>query len=178
MENIIIPNKIELERKIKKISEQGKAKLHIISDFDGTLTKEFVNGKKVPSIISYLRDGNYLTQDYAEKAHSLYNKYHPIEINLSIPFEERKRKMLEWWKTHYDLLIKCGLDKKDLKRLSENKIKLRESITEFLWREDGKALKIKEPIIHSLNKKEEEFKKYSAFQRIKDRKNVILIGNT
>ena len=131
--------------------------------------------------------------------------------------------MLEWWKTHYELLIKCNLNKKDIERLvSEDKIKLRENTDEFfyilnknnvpliimsssglgdaismvllknkllfsnvgiitnkfIWDENGKAIKIQEPIIHSLNKKEIEVKNYPLFNQIKDRKNVILIGNT
>jgi 5'-nucleotidase len=170
-----------------------------------------------------LRDGRYLTQYYAKKAHELYNKYHPIEIDSSIAFEERKSKMLEWWKTHYELLIECGLNKKDIERLvNDDKIRLREGINEFfnllnnhkiplvimsssglgdaismvlsknkilfsnvniisnqfIFQEDGKAINIKEPIIHSLNKKEIEVKDYNIYEKINDKKNIILIGNT
>jgi cytosolic 5'-nucleotidase 3 len=221
--NIIIVSERELNEKIAQIVRDGKDKLHIISDFDGTLSKEFVNDKKVPSMISHLRDGSYLTPDYAEKANAFYNKYHPIEIDLSIPLEKRKRKMHEWWSTHYKLLIKSGLNKKDIERLIlEDKVKLRDGIDEFLgllnknnipiiimsssglgdaipmvlskqellypniniisnqffWKDDGSALKIKEPILHSLNKKEVELKDYAFFKKVRDRKNVILLGNS
>ncbi|MEK6935546.1 MAG: tetratricopeptide repeat protein, partial [Nanoarchaeota archaeon] len=81
MENIIVRNKKELEEKIKKFSDSGKNNLHVISDFDRTLTNAFVNGEGVPSLISVLRNGNYLTQDYSRKAHALHDKYYPIEIN-------------------------------------------------------------------------------------------------
>lgn len=223
MDNIVISNTKDFEIKLKEIASQGKDKLHVIADFDGTLSKEFVDGKKIPALIAHIRDGSYLTPDYAEKAHALYNKYHPIEIDLSIPLEERKRKMLEWWSSHYKLLIKCGLNKKDVERLiSEDKIMLREGIDKFLqilhknnipliilsssglgdaiplvfsknkilysnihiisnqfvWDKEGRALKIKEPIIHSLNKKEIEIKDFQVSNEIKNRKNIILLGNS
>jgi cytosolic 5'-nucleotidase 3 len=44
--NIIIPDEQSLEEKIKNISRDGKEKLHVIADFDRTLTKAFVNGEK------------------------------------------------------------------------------------------------------------------------------------
>jgi hypothetical protein len=65
--------------------------MHVVSDFDRTLTKVFVNGKKIPSLISVIRDGNYLSSDYAEKAHALFNKYHLIETDTKIPLGEKKK---------------------------------------------------------------------------------------
>mgnify|MGYP001614629085 FL=1 len=90
---ILITNTKELDKIKSKIAEEGTSKLHILADFDKTLTKAFVNGEKIPSVISVLRDGNYLTKDYSEKAHKLYEKYHPIEINPEISLEEKKKAM-------------------------------------------------------------------------------------
>jgi len=133
MDNVIIANPKKLKEKIGKLKKGGADKLHILSDFDMTLTKAFVDGEKVPSIISILRDGNYLTKDYAKKAHELFDKYHPIEIDLNIPLEERKRAMLEWWTRHFDLLIKSGLNKKDIEEaVKSEKIKLRRGVLGFI----------------------------------------------
>ena len=132
-ENIVIPNPTKLEKLKKAISEGGAEKLCVLSDFDGTLTKAFVDGKSVPSLISILRDENYLTPDYAPKAKELYAKYHPIEIDPNIPLEKKKKAMREWWMTHFDLLIKSGLNKNDLRKVVEsNRIKLRKGCREFL----------------------------------------------
>ena len=91
MNNLLIPNPQGVEKLIKKISEQGKRKIHVLADFDRTLTKAFYQGQKAGSLISHLRKdkGRYLTPDYAEKAQELFNKYHPIEIG-SAPIEEKK----------------------------------------------------------------------------------------
>jgi len=222
-ENIIIANLNNFERIKKEISKQGKEKLHVLADFDRTLTYSFVNGEEVPSMISILRKENYLTPDYSEKAHALFDKYHPIEINPDIPLEKKKKAMLEWWKSHFDLLIKCGLNKKDLeKAVKSEKIKLREGASEFfdllhknnipliilsssglggdaismclkykgelydnmhivsnsyIWDKNGNAKGIKEPIIHSMNKAEISIKNYPIYKEVKNRKNVLLLGD-
>ena len=56
-ENIIISNPKDLEEKIKGISKGGVNKLHVISDFDRTLTKAFVNGKRLERLLlSYMKE--------------------------------------------------------------------------------------------------------------------------
>jgi len=97
------------------------------------LTYGTVNGVKTPSIISMLRDGHHLTEDYAMKARALFDKYYPIEIDPKIPLTERKKKMQEWWETHNKLLIESGLNKSDLEDIVENGyVKFREGVPEFL----------------------------------------------
>lgn len=132
MEKIIISNKKRFKEIKKKIQEEGLEKIHVLADFDKTLTKAFINGLKIPSIISILRDGNYLTPDYAEKAHQLYNKYNSMEDNPNISEKERKRLMTEWWNTHFELLIKSGLNKKDIENVVDSsKIKFRKGFFEL-----------------------------------------------
>jgi len=222
--NLIIPNKVELEKIKKLIAESGTDTVQVLADFDRTLTTAFVDGKSVPSAISILRDGNYLAAGYAEKAHALFDKYHAIEIDPSVSFEEKYSAMEEWWTRHSKLLIESGLNKSDLKKAAESgKIRLRDGFTEFMdtlresniplvimsssglgtdlislflekegklydnvyiisntyeWDEDGNAVKVTEPIIHSLRKYETAIQDYPAFDVVKERKNVILIGDS
>ena len=120
LDKIIIPNHKNFEELKNKIKEDGVEKLHILSDFDRTLTYGAVNGVKTPSIISMLRDGNHLTNDYAEQANALFEKYHPVEIDTSIPLEDKKRLMQEWWHTHNELLINSDLSFSDLQDIVNN----------------------------------------------------------
>lgn len=130
---IIIPNNKNLEALKRKIREKGYKNLHILADFDRTLTYGCVDGIKTPSIISMLRDGNHLTEDYAEKANALFDKYHPIEINPNIPLDKKKSAMQEWWTTHYKLLIQSGLSKSDLEDIVKNgHVKFRQGVFQFL----------------------------------------------
>lgn len=133
MENVVVINTKKLEELKNKIRKDGAGKIHILADFDRTLTTAFVDGCSRPSLISVLRDGNYLTPDYAPKAHELYNKYHPIEIDPKIPKEEKKKAMEEWWETHFNLLIRCGLNRKDLETVvSSEKVKFRQGFADFM----------------------------------------------
>ncbi|MFA5173701.1 MAG: hypothetical protein WC438_00805 [Candidatus Pacearchaeota archaeon] len=223
MNNIIIPNPRELKEKEKAILYGGKDKLHVISDFDRTLTKAFVNGEKFPSIISILRAENYLTPDYSEKSYALKNQYSPIEIDNTIPLDEKKKSMYEWWTNHFNLLIESKLNIKDIQKVVESKkIQLRgkcsdllkilnnkkiplvimsasglgtDSIKLFLekekefysniqiisngfkWDGEGYAIGIKKPIIHVFNKDEASIPK-QIHDKIKNRKNVILLGDS
>ena len=222
--NIFIVDKQQLNEKIKKFKQDGISKIHIVSDFDRTLTRFEVNGEKVNSVISILRDENYLTPDYSDRAKALFNKYHSFEIDFTIPWEERKAKMLEWWSTHYDVLKECGLTKSDLESIvNSNRILFRNGYDEFfklsgdnnipitiitanglggdiiklvlkrfnvksddinlvaneiIWDEKGKFIDIKKPIIHVLNKDEVIIKDEKIHNSIKDRNNVILLGDT
>lgn len=223
LKNVLISNEDELERIKLQIKKDGISKLHILADFDKTLTKAFTDGKKITSVIAVLRDENYLSENYSKKAHKLYEKYHPIEINPKIPLNEKKKAMYEWWKTHFDLLIKEKLNKKDIEKVvNSGKIELRDGSSnfieflhennvpliilssaglgheavamylrkqkllyenvniisnEFIWDKNGYALNVKEPIIHAMNKDETLVKNFSFFNKIKDRKNVILLGD-
>ncbi|MDD5295158.1 MAG: hypothetical protein PHP21_04600 [Patescibacteria group bacterium] len=130
---VIIPNPKNLEQLKSEIKRAGFESLHILSDFDRTLTYGVIDGVKTPSIISMLRDGNHLTEDYAAKAHALFDKYHPIEVDSKIPMEEKKKLMQEWWETHNKLLVESGLSKSDLEDIVKNgHVKFREGVPEFL----------------------------------------------
>lgn len=222
--SVVISNPEKLEKTKKSILETGAGNFFVLTDFDRTLTTAFVNGKSVPSLVSILRDSNYLTPDYAAKARLLWDKYHPFEINPKITLEEKEKTMEEWWMNHFELLIKSGLNKKDLKMVVESeRVKHREGFSEFNellikykipliiisasglggdnilmylekshvpmtvihiisntyeWDENGNAVAIKRPIIHNMNKNGNLLKALPIFGEIKNRKNILLLGDS
>ena len=130
--NILIPNPKRLAKLKSAFAQAGAKKIHVLADFDKTLTKAFVNGKKIPSLISVLRDEKYLTPNYAEKAYALYHKYHQMENNPRLSMAKKKRAMHDWWTAHFKLLIKSGLNKKDIARAVKSKnIQLRTNGAKF-----------------------------------------------
>ncbi len=221
---IVIPNKERLEKTIESMKKDGADKLHVLADFDRTLTTAFVGGKSVRSLISVLYEGNYLTPDYAEKGQALSNKYHPIEVDPNVPFEEKWAAMDSWWREHSKLLIESGLNRDVIKKaVIESKVTLRdgyndvadllhthniplvimsasglgsEGIAQYLkqsgkfypnvhlvcneyeWDSTGRAVSLREPIIHALNKYETAIQDYSAFDAVRERKNVVLLGDS
>jgi cytosolic 5'-nucleotidase 3 len=223
MENILISNPENLQEKIDKFKQGGVDQIHILADFDKTLTRAYHGDKAFPSVISLLRDGNHLTSDYAEKAHALYNHYRPIEIDFSLSIEEREKGMEEWWAKHIALLIESGLKKTDLEDIvGSGKIKFRDGARDFLnglkekniplvvissngvgntipmifekenmmsgnihiitnvfeWDDDGKAVRVNEPHIHALNKREVAVKDYPVYHEVENRKNVLILGDS
>jgi 5'-nucleotidase len=132
MQNIFIKNKAELNEKIEQIKKDGKDNLHLIADFDNTLSKAYVNGKKMDSMVAQIRHLGYLGEEYTKLAYDLYEKYHPIEIDLNIPQEIKNEKMVEWWSTHIKIQAEYGLTKKVLDEVIEkSNFMLRENINEF-----------------------------------------------
>ena len=221
--NIRFTNKESFKEIERKIATSGAKKLHIIADFDRTLTTAFVNGVPTPSITAILRDHNYLTPDYPARAKALYAHYGKIERDPGVPKEKKKLIMEEWWTSHFKLLHECGLHRKDiekamtsgvvmfrpgvkefLKILNENRIPLvimsasglggeairkffeHEKVllpnvyiisNEFVWDEKGNAIDVKKPIITGVNKDETLLQSFPVYEIIKDRNNVILLGD-
>jgi len=223
MENIIIPDENRLEEIKKRISKEGRDKFHVLADFDQTLTKSFVKGKGTVSVISVLRNGNYLSPEYREKAHELANKYKPIEFDPKMSIEEKKPMMQEWWEKHFQLLIQSGLNLNDIKEVVKNRdFEFRDGAFKFLdmlkiksiplviisssglgdaiflylegnkklydnvsvitnrfnFNEKGYAISVKRPIITSMSKDEGSIKEHSIFNKIRNKKNVLLLGNS
>lgn len=121
------------EETLKRIKDEWFQKLHILADFDRTLTKAFYNWQKRPSLISVLRSEWYLSEEYSKKAYELFDYYNPIELNPKISIEEKKKEMTNWWHKHRDLLVKSGLHKRDIESVVETRlIELRQWIKLFL----------------------------------------------
>ena len=222
MKNIVISNPEEFDKKKRIFAKEGNEKIHVVSDFDRTLTKAFIGGKKFTAIIMQLFDGNYLTKDYRDRAQALHDKYHPIEVDPNIPMEEKVKAMEDWWRIHKLLLIESGLNMRDVKKMVDTgNLQFREGAPEFLnivneknipllvfsatgigeaiplyfekigkmydnihivsnslnYDKEGNAISIREPIIHVFNKGEVALNGLSIQQELKDKKNVVLLGD-
>jgi len=225
MKNIVISDFEKCSQVKKQFLKEGFENLFIISDFDRTLTHAFINeGDHVPSLISILRDENYLVSGYSDKAKALFKHYHTIEVDSSISLNDRKKAMEEWWKKHSELLIESGLNKKDLIKVAKSKrIKFRKGILEiivllnknnvpfvilsasglgdesvintlkyhnlnlsnvsvisnkYIWDKNGNAIDSVKLHIHTFNKNATLLKDSQFYSQIKNRKNIILLGDS
>lgn len=217
----ILSSPQNIENLKSAIAKDGPEKLHILSDFDRTLLRAFVDGQKSPSVIAQIRNGKFLTPDYAPRAHALFDKYRPMEIDDSIPRADKSMAMHEWFSEHFKLLAECGLTKQVMQEIVAAKtLKFRAGALEFIdflherniplvimsgapgdmvamylerggrlydnvhiiatfleFDATGKMIGIKEPLIHSLNKDEIILKDFPVFEKIKNRPNVLLLGD-
>lgn len=130
--DIIITNPDKLQATIQKISSQGSKHLYIIADFDRTLTKAFVDGEPKTALISIIQDKWYLGPDFSVKSKENFNKYHPIEIDPSIPFEEKKQAMYSRRKDQFELILKSWLKKDIIKHVVDTEeIPFRDRYSDF-----------------------------------------------
>ena len=79
----IISKPNNLENFKQSIKKDGLNSFYILADFDRTLTRAYFEDEFIPSVISILRNGGFLTQKYADQAHALFNKYHPIDSSTA-----------------------------------------------------------------------------------------------
>jgi len=132
MKNILIKDKKAFERKLKRIKSDGKDSLHVICDFDKTLTKASVKGQRTHTSIAQIREGGYLSEDYVKKSFALYDKYHVFEVNNKLSDDEKDRKMVEWWNSHIRLLVEEGMNRGVVEDIIKKKrILLRKGAEDF-----------------------------------------------
>ncbi|VAI21401.1 unnamed protein product [Triticum turgidum subsp. durum] len=118
-----------LARKVAAIRAAGPAKLQVISDFDGTLTRYWYDGSRGQSSHGLLRQGN---EEFDAKREALFEHYHPIEINPDIPLLEKAKLMEEWWGKTHGLLIEGGLTQNAIKKsVADAAIAFRDGVVEL-----------------------------------------------
>lgn len=116
------------------MQQDGPEKLHIVADFDKTLTKAYVNGVARASLVSILRDNNQLiSPEYAKKAHELFNHYHPQEKDPKISTDQKKAIVRERYDEHLKLLIEVGLTRDIIHQAIDlGTIQLRDKVKELI----------------------------------------------
>ena len=115
---------------------QHRDQIHIVTDFDATLTQYFDHhGKSRPSIISLLRDENILDEEYSSLAHEMYSYYSAIEHDPSLDKDLKMATMNERWTKHKELLMKKWLNMHHLEHIATmDRIVMRSGTDIFLKR--------------------------------------------
>jgi 5'-nucleotidase len=118
-DKFFIKNSEEFAIKIQKFRAAGASKIHVISDYDRTLTRAFIDGKKGVSSFDKIEQSGFLPDDYFIRARKMYDYYYPIELSTSISLVEKKKALDEWWYKYFSLFIEYGLTKKILDNVFE-----------------------------------------------------------
>uniref|UniRef100_A0ACD6A3B5 Uncharacterized protein n=1 Tax=Avena sativa TaxID=4498 RepID=A0ACD6A3B5_AVESA len=125
----VIADADALARKVAAIRAAGAAKLQVIADFDGTLTRYWYDGCRGQSSHALLRQGN---EEFDAKREELFEHYHPIEINPGLPLPEKAKLMEEWWGKSHGLLIEGGLTREAInKSVADAPIAFRDGVVEL-----------------------------------------------
>jgi len=109
MEGVVISNPEVFEQKKKKFLAGGPEALQIISDFDMTITRYWIDGKRGQTCHGVIEHAKQLGPEFGQKTHALFDKYYPIEFSPTVPNEEKEIAMVEWWTKAHDLMFEYGL---------------------------------------------------------------------
>lgn len=100
-----IKNPEKLEQLLNELVSGGTKKLQVVSDFDHTITKQRTSNGAVATSFEIFTSCKSLPSNYISESKKLFNKYHPIEIDPSIPLVEKVNYMIEWWSKTNDILV-------------------------------------------------------------------------
>ncbi|KAH9322653.1 hypothetical protein KI387_017292, partial [Taxus chinensis] len=127
--DVVIGNAAELEKKKTVIRAAGPAKLQVIADFDMTLTKCCIDGKRGQSSHALLKQGN---AEYDLKRQQLFDYYRPLEVCPTIDIDKKTKLMEEWWEKTHALLAEGGLNYAAIRNSVENStIEFRDGVVQL-----------------------------------------------
>ncbi|KAM7463771.1 hypothetical protein LguiA_031892 [Lonicera macranthoides] len=126
---VVVGDSDSLEKKTAAIRLAGPSKLQVIADFDATLTRYWIDGRRGQSSHGLLQQAN---PEYNVKRQKLFEYYHPLEFNPTIPRNEKTKLMEEWWEKTHGLLIEGGLTYDAIKNsVASAMIAFREGVVEL-----------------------------------------------
>ena len=113
---------------IEKINSWPDNSVHILADFDRTITMD--ESKTTWGILS---DDNLSLEEYVTERNRLYDFYRPIELNEALDYEDKNKYMVEWWTKHINLFINFGLKEETIKKAVKDSqtLKFRDGAIDF-----------------------------------------------
>ncbi|XP_078036296.1 cytosolic 5'-nucleotidase IIIB [Augochlora pura] len=118
LKNVYIKDKKRLLAIINTILKDGTNFLQIVTDFDLTLTKQHVNGKKVLSSFGVFSKCKQLLETYSKESNRLYKKYRPIEIDPYLPINVKAEEMTNWMIETEKILKEIPFDPIEIEEVS------------------------------------------------------------
>lgn len=137
IQKIAIVSNVEVTaKKVDKILLDGLNNLHIICDFDATMTRYYKNKdrkERNPGSHLILSSSSRLTDEFKEETKLLLEKYYPIEINPKLTKEQKIPYMVEWWNKAHELLIKQQINIDDFATMvDETPVEMRSGLKELI----------------------------------------------
>ena len=101
----------------QKIKQMRVDRLVVVADFDRTLSAP----DKFTSWQALKQDcaGEGLSQEFHRRTTELYQRFHPIEVDHSLPRAERAAAMHSWWEESHALLINEKPTKQMFQRMAK-----------------------------------------------------------
>ena len=106
---VVIADVDKTQTKINSLIKDGPSNLQFIVDFDNTLTKTHKDGVSLDCSWGVLESYRELPSSYHDRVRAAKEKYHPIELDVSISQEEKIPIMIEWYKEANRCLAESGV---------------------------------------------------------------------
>lgn len=109
---ITVSDATKVRSLIGSIRANGLKQLHIIADYDMTLTKHWIRSSQAESgternLSSHgvLERGPAVSRAFADHTKKLAEHYYPYEIDSTLGVEEKTKLMVEWWSAAHQAMI-------------------------------------------------------------------------
>ena len=113
--HIRIKHSLAVSRKIASILRSGAASLHIISDFDRTMTKYYTqDGARSPSSHAVLMRSPNTTPEFKARSDELYHRYYPMEIDPNLDRAIKAKAMETWWTEAHRVIVDAQITTADI----------------------------------------------------------------
>ncbi|XP_031831383.1 cytosolic 5'-nucleotidase IIIB isoform X2 [Nomia melanderi] len=133
LKHVHIKNKKRLLKIINTILRDGCNSLQIVTDFDLTLTKQHVQGKRVLSSFGIFSKCKQLPETYTKESRHLYNKYRPIEIDPHLPLDVKVEAMTNWMIASEEIMKEIPFNPNEIQEVARiYGTDLRDGTTEIL----------------------------------------------
>lgn len=117
---------------VEKIRADGADKLQIVSDFDRTMTAAMIGTMHAPNSTSVMEASGLMQHGFAEYMDVTFRKYHPIELDPSIPVEVKIPIMEEWTRSSIGALVDYGFRFEHLAQIADSGLlRLRDGVDDF-----------------------------------------------
>jgi len=128
---IIVPNPTKLTAKLARFIQDGASNLQVVSDFDQTFTRYSLDGRKFCTTYGAMQ--TVLSAEQLEECSKLYDHYHPIEVDSTIPYKAKYEYMDEWLNESNRIMMKVPFHINDLKRVVDSGVlMLRHGVDAFM----------------------------------------------
>jgi HAD superfamily hydrolase (TIGR01544 family) len=103
---VIISNPEVFNQKKQQLIADGLDNIQMVLDFDRTVSRHKLDdGRTSLSTFGILERSPRLSPGYSVATKELFNTYYPIEVDPNYPYDEKFKKMVEWWEKAEGLIV-------------------------------------------------------------------------
>lgn len=118
--NVRIKNLNQVELILSNLIHGGKQRLQVVSDFDRTISVSEKDGKQCLTSNAVLENSRFVSEDLRTHFLELRNFYMQIEHSGKLTREAKVPYMIEWWQKSFDLVVRSGVTRENIKEMINN----------------------------------------------------------